>query len=184
MKSRNWQNVQREKGPRGRGFKVSRAQKAAKAQWPNKANSSQGVGEQYVIVAIAANGADGRIEEKTWNVESSKIRSPHGGRLRRALLPSGKRGDWAPIAHIVCPWYAHPPFRRRRGGSLIDEGIGTLFALSSNVRHLSTDGPRSAENQEGRHAVEEGRRELVKVSRECDQSQKNRSRRPRPIEHR
>ncbi len=146
----------------GPGFKGSRAQNAAKAQWPNKANSSQVIGEQDVIVVIAANGADGRIEEKTWNVESSKIRSPHGGRLRRALLPSGKRGAWAPIAHIVCPWYAHPPFRRRRGGSLIAGGVGTLFALSSNVRHLSTDGPRSAENQEGRHAVEEGKRELVK----------------------
>ena len=45
---------------------------------------------------------------------------------------------------------------------MIAGGVGTLFALSPNVRHLRTDGPRSAEDQEGRHAVEEGKRELVK----------------------
>ena len=44
---------------------------------------------------------------------------------------------------------------------IVDE-VGTQFALSSDVRHLSTDGPRSAGNQDGRHAVEEGKRELVK----------------------
>ena len=46
----------------GPGFKGSRAQNAAKAQWPNKANSSQGVGGQLVNVVVAANGAEERRE--------------------------------------------------------------------------------------------------------------------------
>ncbi len=139
-----------------------RATSHQKAQWPNKANSSQAVRGQVVNVVVAAHGAERRTEEKTRNVESSIIQSPTGGRLRRALLPSGKRGAWALIAHILCPWCAHRPCRRRRGGSMIAGEVGTLFALSPNVRHLRTDGPRSAENQGGRHAVEEGKRELVK----------------------
>ena len=51
---------------------------------------------------------------------------------------------------------------RRYGRYWVAQGVGTPFALSSIVRHLRTDGHLSAEDQEGRHAVEEGKRELVK----------------------
>ena len=71
----------RKSGGKGKGRRAKYERRGKKEQ--GKGNREQG----------AENG----------EVQTFKIQSPRGGRLRRALLPSGKRGVWALIAHIVCP---------------------------------------------------------------------------------